>query len=76
MEAENLSQAIENEREEQIKNLEEQLSKAEENALNNKNAAEILTDLIEKGKVVQQTDGSFNVPNGPNEIGNEHELFQ
>ena len=76
MEAENLSQAIENEREEQIKKLEEQLSKAEENALNNKNAAEILTDLIEKGKVIQQNDGSFNVPNTPNEIGNDHELFQ
>ena len=49
MEAENLSQVIENEREESIKQLEEQLSQAKRDALNNKTAADILTDLIEKG---------------------------
>ena len=31
--------------------------------------------LIEKGGVVQQPDGSFNVANGPNEIGNQHEQY-
>ena len=44
-------------------------------ATNNKNAANILTELMEKGDLVQQPDGSFNVVNGPNEIGNQHEVF-
>ena len=44
-------------------------------ANSNKNAANILTELIEKGNLVQQPDGSFNVANGANEIGNMHEQY-
>ena len=44
-------------------------------ATNNKNAANILTELMEKGNLVQQPDGSFNVANGANEIGNMHEQY-
>ena len=52
-----------------------QLAQAEENALNNKNAADILTDLMEKGKVVQQSDGSFGVTNNANVIGNQDDIY-
>ena len=75
MEAENLSQAVYNEREDQIRKLEEQLSQAQEMAANNKSAANILTELMEKGDLVQQPDGSFNVASGANEIGNLHEQY-
>ena len=44
-------------------------------ATNNKNAANILTELMEKGNLVQQPDGSFNVASGANEIGNVHEQY-
>jgi len=73
MEAESLSQAIDNEREDQIRKLELQLSQAQEMVVRNENAANILSDLMEKGDLVQQPDGSVNVANGPNEIGNQHE---
>ena len=44
-------------------------------ASNNKNAANILTELMDKGSLVQQPDGSFNVASGANEIGNMHEQY-
>ena len=76
MEVEELSNVLEHEREDKIKQLEEQLSQAEENALNNKTAADILTKMLEKGEVKLEDDGSVTVMHGPNYISNEHELPQ
>ena len=74
LEVEELSQVIEHEREDQIKQLEQRLSQAEENATSNKNAADILTDLINKGEVKQEADGSITVMHGPNIIGNKGDV--
>ena len=74
LEIEELSQVIEHEREDQIKQLEQQLSQAEENATSNKNAADILTDLINKGDVKQEADGSITIVRGPNVIGNKGDV--
>ena len=74
LEMEELSQVIDHEREDKIKQLEDQLSLAEENASNNKNAADILTDLLNKGEVKQAEDGSIAVVHGPNVIGNKADL--
>ena len=76
MEVEELSNVLEHEREDKIKQLEEQLSQAEEDALNNKNAADILTKMLQKGEVKLEDDGSVTVMHGPNYVGNEHELQQ
>ena len=73
LEIEELSQVIEQEREDQIKQLKAQLAEAEEKANNNSNAADILTDLLSKGKVKQLGDGSIDVISGPNIIQNQHE---
>ena len=70
-----LSQVVEKEREDKIAELEAQLAQAEANAQNNKSAADILTDLMSKGKVVQQSDGSFGVTNNANVIGNEDDGY-
>ena len=70
-----LSQVVEKEQEDKIKELEVQLAAAEANALNNKGAADILSDLMEKGKVVQQADGSFGVTNNANVIGNQDDVY-
>ena len=54
----------------QVKNLKIQLNCAEEQAHNNESAAQILTQLIEKGAVEQLPDGSIKIPDGPNVIMN------
>ena len=64
MEVEELSNILEHEKDDQIK----QLSQAKETASNNKSAAEILTDLLEKGQVKLEDDGSVTVVHGPNII--------
>ena len=74
MEVEELANVLEHEREDQIKQLEEQLSQAQENAASNKNAADILTDLLEKGEVKLEEDGSVSVMHGANVIGNASEF--
>ena len=74
MEIEQLSQVIDNEREDQIKKLKDDLAEAENHATNNKAAAEILTDLMSKGKIRQESDGSFEVQPGPNIIMNQHDV--
>ena len=74
VEVEGLSQAIANEREERIQQLEEQLSQAEKNATNNKAAADILNDMLQKGEVKQEDDGSVTVMRGPNYIGNADDI--
>ena len=74
LEMEELSQVIEHEREDKIKQLVQQLSQAEENATNNKNAADILNDLIHKGEVKLEEDGSITVIHGPNIIGNKGDV--
>ncbi len=68
LEIEELSSVIEHEREDEIKQLKVQLSQAEEAAKNNKNAASILTDLLQKGVVKQDDDGSIIYNDGPNVI--------
>ena len=74
LEVEELSQVIEHERDDKIKQLEAQLSAANDSATNNKNAADILTDLITKGEVRQEEDGSITVLHGPNVIGNKTDV--
>ena len=74
LEREELSNVLEHEREDKIKQLEQQLSQAEENATNNKNAADILTDLLNKGEVKQEEDGSITGIHGPNIIGNKGDM--
>ena len=74
LEVEELSQVLEHEREDKIKQLMQQLSQAEENATNNKNAADILTDLLNKGEVQQEADGSITGLHGPNVIGNKGDV--
>ena len=73
---EDLSQAVEVEKEEKIKELEEQLSQAQDAVTSNKAASDILHDLISKGEVVMGPNGSVQVVHGPNTIGNEHELME
>ena len=74
LEVEELSQVIEQEREDQIKQLKADLAEAEEKASNNSNAADILTDLLSKGKVKQLDDGSIEVISGPNIIQNLNDV--
>lgn len=70
IEMEELSQVIEHEREDQIKQLEEQLSKEKETAHNNKNAADILTRMLNEGDVKIDDAGNVSIVKGPNEIKN------
>ena len=70
MEMEELSQVIEHEREDQIKQLEEQLSKEKETAHNHKNAADILTRMLNEGDVKIDDAGNVSIVKGPNEIKN------
>ena len=51
-----------------------ELAEAEEKASNNSNAADILTDLLSKGKVKQLDDGSIEVISGPNIIQNLNDV--
>ena len=74
LEVEELSQVIEQEREDQIKQLKAELAEAEEKASTNSNAADILTDLLSKGKVKQLDDGSIEVISGPNIIQNLNDV--
>ena len=74
MEVEELSNILEHEKDDQIKQLEEQLSQAKESASNNKSAADILTDLLEKGQVKLEDDGTVTVVQGPNVIGNANQF--
>ena len=67
---EELSQVIEHEREDKIKQLEEQLSKEKETAHNNKNAADILTKMLNDGEIKIDDSGNVSVVKGPNVIGN------
>ena len=76
MEVEELANIIEHDREDKIKQLEEQLAEAQKNASNNKAATEILTELIQKGEVKQEDNGQITVIRGPNYIGNLHEQTQ
>ena len=71
---EELSQHIDNEREEQISKLKAQLTEAEAAAANNKGAADILTDMLQKGEVVQEPDGRISVSKAGNIIRNQHEV--
>lgn len=70
LEMEELSQVIDHEREDQIKQLHEQLTQKEEEARNNKAASDILNDLLSKGEVKLEEDGSIKVVHRPNVIGN------
>ena len=74
MEIDALSNVLEAEKEDQLKQLNEQLSQAEENAANNKNAADILNGLLQKGEIKLEDDGSVSVVRVPNTISNDHEL--
>ena len=74
MEAESLSQAVYTEREDQIRKLEEQLSQAQETAASNKAAANILNDMLQKGEVKQEADGSVTVMSGANYVGNADDI--
>ena len=60
----------------QVKDLKIQLAAAEEQAQNNENATNILTQLIERGAVEQLPDGSIKIPEGTNMIMNQHEINQ
>lgn len=74
LEVEELSAVLDHERDDKIKQLEAQLSSANDLAANNKTAADILTDLLTKGEVKQEEDGSITVVHGPNVIGNKADV--
>ena len=71
LEIEELSQVIEHEREDKIKRLEEELEQAKNYAMHTEEAANILKDLVQKGEVKQNEDGTISVVRVPNVIMNE-----
>ena len=73
-EVQELSKALDVERENQIRELEAQLSQAQEKATSNGNAANILTDLLQKGEVKLEDDGSVTVMHGSNFVGNSADI--
>ena len=74
LEIEELSQVVEHEREDKIKELQQQLEAAEKEASNNENAKNILHNMLAKGEVRQEEDGSITVLHGPNVIGNKTDV--
>ena len=73
-EVQELSKVLDVERESQIRELEAQLSQAQEKATSNENAANILTDLLQKGEVKLEEDGSVTVMHGSNFVGNAADI--
>ena len=71
---EQLSQACDVERDERIKQLESELEEAAKQVNNNKAASDILTNLLEKGDMKQEADGSITIVRGPNVIGNKDDV--
>ena len=74
LEMEQLSQACDVERDERIKQLESELEEAAKQVNNNKAASDILTNLLEKGDMKQEADGSITIVRGPNVIGNKDDV--
>ena len=71
---EQLSQVCDVERDNRIKQLESELEEAAKHVKNNKAATDILTNLLEKGEVKQEEDGSITIIRGPNVIGNKTDV--
>ena len=71
---EQLSQACVVERDERIRQLEAELEEAAKQVNNNKAASNILTNLLEKGEMRQEADGSSTIVRGPNVIGNKTDV--
>ena len=71
---EHLSQVCDVERDDRIKQLEAELEEAAKHHANNKAANDILTNLLEKGEVKQEEDGSITIIRGPNVIGNKDDV--
>ena len=76
LEIEQLSNVLEAEREDKIKQLEIQLLQAQQEAEENKGAFDALTELVEKGEIRKEEDGSVTVIRGPNIIQNYNEMSQ
>ena len=74
LEIEELSQVIDHDREDEIKKLSQSLASAEEEAKSNSAATAILRELIEKGVIRQEADGTVVPLNGPNIIGNQADM--
>ena len=74
MEMEQLSQIVEQEQEEKIKVLEAQLADAQKSAETNKVASDILNDMLGRGEVKQNDDGSIEVVQGPNYVANRSDV--
>ena len=71
---EQLSQVCDVERDDRIRQLEAELEEAAKQVNNNKAASDILTNLLEKGEVKQEVDGSITIVRGPNVIGNKTDV--
>ena len=71
---EQLSQVCDVERDDRIRQLEAELEEAAKQVNNNKAASDILTNLLEKGEMKQEADGSIKINRGPNVIGNKDDV--
>ena len=71
---EQLSQVCDVERDDRIRQLEAELEEAAKQVNNNKAASDILTNLLEKGEMKQEADGSVTINRGPNVIGNKTDV--
>ena len=71
---EQLSQVCDVERDDRIRQLEAELEEAAKQVNNNKAASNILTNLLEKGEMKQEADGSITIVRGPNVIGNKDDV--
>ena len=71
---EQLSQVCDVERDDRIRQLEAELEEAAKQVNNNKAASDILTNLLEKGDMKQEADGSITIVRGPNVIGNKDDV--
>ena len=76
LKVEELSQAIEEEKDDKIAKLEAELKEAKEYSSHAEEAANILKALMEAGEVKLNEDNSVSVNRGPNIIMNESEVSQ
>ena len=73
LKVEELSQALEEEKDDKIAKLEAELKAAKEYSSHTENAANLLTRLIDAGELKVNEDNTVSVNRGPNIIMNEEE---